>query len=88
MIPNAKTHLLDLLTQPSEALVDYITSLEGPLVVLGAGGKMGPTLCVRAQRAAKVASFCSTGYRGKSIFRCTTAILVGSGRPWKPFDAI
>ena len=52
----SESDLLDHLTQPSEALVEFMATLDGPLVVLGAGGKMGPTLCVRAQRAVKAAS--------------------------------
>ncbi len=44
------------LTRPSPALIEYIRTLESPLVVLGAGGKMGPTLCVRAVRAAQAAN--------------------------------
>lgn len=47
--------LLEVLTQPSDRLVEFVHRLDGPLVVLGAGGKMGPTLCVRAKRAAQVA---------------------------------
>lgn len=38
--------------RPSPALISFVKSLSGPLVVLGAGGKMGPSLCVMAQRAA------------------------------------
>lgn len=53
---DSESDLLDLLTQPSEALIEFIATVDGPLVVLGAGGKMGPTLCVRAQRAARAAS--------------------------------
>jgi len=40
------------LTTPSEQLVRFIGTLSGNLLILGAGGKMGPTLAVRAQRAA------------------------------------
>jgi dTDP-4-dehydrorhamnose reductase len=47
--------LEDILTQPSAALVEFIHTLESPLVVLGAGGKMGPTLAVLARRAAQAA---------------------------------
>ena len=48
--------LLDgVLTQPSPALCEALSSLTGPLLVLGAGGKMGPTLCVMARRAAAAA---------------------------------
>ncbi len=41
----------DLLTTPSAELVSFCARLQGPLVVIGAGGKMGPSLAVRAQRA-------------------------------------
>jgi nucleoside-diphosphate-sugar epimerase len=47
--------LEDYLTRPSAALVGAIRSLTSPLVILGAGGKMGPTLAVRARRAAEAA---------------------------------
>lgn len=40
-----------LLTQPSEALADDLSKLEGDIMILGAGGKMGPTLSVLARRA-------------------------------------
>ena len=45
-----------LLTRPSAALVEFIQTLSSPLLVLGAGGKMGPTLAVRAKRAADAAN--------------------------------
>lgn len=44
--------LEDVLTQPAPALVQFITRLTSPLVILGAGGKMGPTLAALAKRAA------------------------------------
>lgn len=47
--------LLERLTRPSPTLVEFIASVSSPLVVLGAGGKMGPTLCVLARRAAEAA---------------------------------
>lgn len=50
-----ETELDAELTRPSPALVAAITRLASPLVVLGAGGKMGPTLCVLARRAAEAA---------------------------------
>ncbi len=46
----------DILTRPRPVLVDFVRSLTSPLVVLGAGGKMGPTLAVLARRAAEVAA--------------------------------
>ena len=45
----------EILTRPSPALVDFVRALPGPLVVLGAGGKMGPSLAVLARRAATAA---------------------------------
>lgn len=51
----SEPELLDLLTTPSAALVDFIPTLPSPLLVLGAGGKMGPSLCVLAKRAAQAA---------------------------------
>lgn len=47
--------LIDRLTRPSAALVESITQVSSPLVVIGAGGKMGPTLCAMARRAALIA---------------------------------
>jgi nucleoside-diphosphate-sugar epimerase len=45
----------DMLTRPGARLIEFVKGLEGPLLVLGAGGKMGPTLAVLARRAAQVA---------------------------------
>ncbi|MBI1177050.1 NAD-dependent epimerase/dehydratase family protein [bacterium] len=47
--------LLELLIRPSAALIESIRQISGPLLVLGAGGKMGPTLCVLARNAAREA---------------------------------
>lgn len=47
--------LHDVLTQPSQELVEFVRTLNGPLLILGAGGKMGPTLAVRVRRAAEAA---------------------------------
>ena len=43
------------LTLPSPALRDFILQVNSPLVILGAGGKMGPTLAVLAKHAADLA---------------------------------
>ena len=43
--------LNDLLTAPSDALAQDMARLHGDLMILGAGGKMGPTLCVLAKKA-------------------------------------
>ena len=44
-----------LLTHPSPRLVEDITQIRSPLILLGAGGKMGPTLALLAQNAARAA---------------------------------
>jgi nucleoside-diphosphate-sugar epimerase len=46
-----EAQLDDLLTQPSERLAQFAATIEGPLLVLGAGGKMGPSLAALAKRA-------------------------------------
>ena len=45
--------LNELLTTPSERLVEDIAKIKGDIMVLGAGGKMGPTLCILAKNAIK-----------------------------------
>lgn len=51
MIAN-ETELEDILSRPSEHDIAAMKLLGGDLLILGAGGKMGPTLALRAQRAA------------------------------------
>src|SRR5438093_11157511 len=51
----SEEELDDLLTTPSPELVAFSKSISNPLVILGAGGKMGPTLAVLAKRAADAA---------------------------------
>ena len=45
----------EVLTTPRPVLVEAIRELRSPLVILGAGGKMGPSLAVLARRAAEAA---------------------------------
>ncbi|MBR4289827.1 MAG: NAD(P)-dependent oxidoreductase [Oscillospiraceae bacterium] len=47
--------LNELLSTPSQALIDDMTKIEGDIMILGAGGKMGPDMCVLAARAVKAA---------------------------------
>ena len=62
-------HLEDVMTTPSAALVDTLRSVPGDILVLGVGGKMGPTLARLAKRAAPgkrvigVARFSEPGLR-------------------------
>ena len=48
----SEEELDEFLTQPPPALVQFVKTLSSPLVVLGAAGKMGPSLAVLAKRAA------------------------------------
>jgi len=42
----------DFLSQPSQALIDDLANLDGDILILGVGGKMGPTLARLARNAA------------------------------------
>lgn len=44
--------LEDFMTTPSQALIDDLAAVDGDIIVLGVGGKMGPTLAALAKRAA------------------------------------
>lgn len=44
-------HLEDLLSEPNEGAVEALGRLDGDLLILGASGKMGPTLARMARRA-------------------------------------
>jgi nucleoside-diphosphate-sugar epimerase len=63
--------LEDFMTQPSQALVRDMAALQGDVMILGVGGKMGPTLAVLAKRAAPhkrvigVARFSEKGLKAK-----------------------
>ena len=46
-----ETQLNEMLSRPSEALKKDLLSLRGDIMIIGAGGKMGPTLSVMAKRA-------------------------------------
>ena len=47
--------LEEMLSEPTEGVIETMGRLEGDLVVLGAAGKMGPTLARMARRASDVA---------------------------------
>jgi len=49
-------HLEELLSEPTEAVIHAIGQLEGDIVVLGVGGKMGPSLATMAKRASVAAN--------------------------------
>ncbi len=64
-------HLEDFMTAPSPALIAALDQIPGDLIVLGIGGKMGPTLARLARRASPerrifgVARFSEPGLRDK-----------------------
>ena len=46
-----EAQLDEALSTPSQALIDDMAKLDGDIMILGAGGKVGPTLSVMAKRA-------------------------------------
>jgi nucleoside-diphosphate-sugar epimerase len=57
----SEEQLEDLLSRPSPADVAFARTLDEDVIVLGAGGKMGPSLCRRIRRA------CDTAARPRRI---------------------
>ena len=61
----------EFMTRPNKALIDDLSELEGDIMILGVGGKMGPTLARLAKRAAPdktiigVSRFNETGLQQK-----------------------
>ena len=51
----SEEQLDSVLTQPRPVLIEFIRTVSSPLVILGAGGKMGATVAVLARRAAQAA---------------------------------
>ena len=51
----SEEQLDDVLSEPPPAVIDLFRRLEGDVLILGAGGKMGPTLARMAARAAAAA---------------------------------
>jgi nucleoside-diphosphate-sugar epimerase len=52
---STEEELDELLTRPGPSLIETIKAISSPLLILGAGGKMGPTLAVLASRASQAA---------------------------------
>ena len=48
---SSEQRLEDFLSAPSDADIQALGQLEGDLLILGVGGKMGPSLARRAKRA-------------------------------------
>lgn len=49
------TELMEMMTRPSARLVEDIRKIQGDILILGAGGKVGPSLAIMAARACKEA---------------------------------
>lgn len=47
-----EAHLDDVLSTPDEALISDLSALDGDIMIVGVGGKMGPTVARMAKRAA------------------------------------
>jgi hypothetical protein len=73
----SETDLEERLSRPLEADVAAMKALEGDLLVLGAGGKMGPSLVRRARRAVQAAG---SGMRVIAVARFSEAGLEQSLR--------
>jgi len=59
---NTTAELEECLSRPTEPLIEFMKGIEGDIMVIGAGGKIGPTMCLQAKRAADEAG------AGKSIY--------------------
>lgn len=61
-VVNTVAELDELLSRPSEGLVRFMKTLDGDLMILGAGGKIGPTMARMAKRAVDAAGVRKTIY--------------------------
>ena len=52
---NSSQELLERITRPSPRLIDDIAKISGDIIIVGAGGKVGPSLAVTARRACEAA---------------------------------
>src|SRR5262245_65701484 len=59
---NSDVELEEILTSPSDADIECVSRLSGDVLILGAGGKMGPSLATRVHRA-----IARTGSRSRVI---------------------
>lgn len=53
--PRDVARLEDMLSEPTDGVIETMAGVEGDVIVLGAGGKMGPTLARMARRASDAA---------------------------------
>ncbi|MFK0402598.1 NAD-dependent epimerase/dehydratase family protein [Microbacterium sp. NPDC090225] len=86
----SEADLEEALATPSDALVDDLASGSGDLVILGAGGKMGPTLAMLARRGMDAAGRGSDAVYAVSRFgdAAIRERLESAGVKVVPFDLI
>jgi nucleoside-diphosphate-sugar epimerase len=70
--PRSEADLDELLTAPTDATVEAVSALDGDLLLLGAGGKMGPSLARLARRSIVAAGL---PYRVVCVSRFTSGDL-------------
>ena len=80
--PQTEAELDDLLSTPTPALIDDLAALRGDIVILGVGGKMGPTLARQARRAADAADSGRGGRRIIGVSRFSTPGLPAQLHDW------
>jgi nucleoside-diphosphate-sugar epimerase len=73
ILPTSEPELDHLLTQPNAADLAFAERLEGDVIILGAGGKMGPTLARRLLKALRESGR-STKVLAASRFQSTSAV--------------
>lgn len=55
LVIKTETQLESYLSEPTDAVVAALSVLDGDILILGVGGKMGPTLACQAKRAIEIA---------------------------------
>ena len=53
--PSTEAELIEVMTRPCDAVRDAVAQYRGDVVILGVGGKMGPTLAELLVRAGAAA---------------------------------
>jgi nucleoside-diphosphate-sugar epimerase len=80
--PTTEAEVDELLSRPTAALIGDLANLPGNILILGVGGKMGPTLARLARRAADEADGGRKGRRIVGVSRFSTAGLPDQLHEW------
>ena len=80
--PTTEADLDELLSRPTAALIEELAELPGDILILGVGGKMGPTLARLARRAADEADGGRKGRRIVGVSRFSTPGLPDQLHEW------